>query len=232
MEVAGRGDNSTSTNMSMLRVRVGDFVRGAVGYEPILGFLHVMPEKEAMYLVITHMSGKFRASPNHLVFIAVEDDAGYHAVQVSEVQVGDMLLANHGEVPKNPRLAGAFKPTLVLAVTRATSAQGMYAPLTSSGTIVVDGVLASIYADPNWLGGNLFSHKVMHGFFYPYRTYRLAFEWAFGHSSNFGAGAGLTGPEHREYMHPYIRWIVALGRLLFEDELLMAKEEVEVFSGE
>ncbi|CAK0815103.1 unnamed protein product, partial [Prorocentrum cordatum] len=83
------------------------------------------------FLRVVHELGQFRASPGHIVFVAAEGGRQDDAVQ--ELRAGDVLLAAPLGLPP-----GAPRPSRVLSVGRGVSTAGMYAPLTASGTIVVD----------------------------------------------------------------------------------------------
>eukprot|EP00928_Gymnodinium_smaydae_P006214 TRINITY_DN12176_c0_g3_i1.p1 TRINITY_DN12176_c0_g3~~TRINITY_DN12176_c0_g3_i1.p1 ORF type:complete len:342 (+),score=63.99 TRINITY_DN12176_c0_g3_i1:46-1071(+) len=120
-------------------------------YEPVLGFLHALRESSAKtYLAVAHEHGVFRASANHLVFTTETDK------RVADLKVGDMLIVN-GE------------PSLVLSASEESTSAGMYAPLTPSGRLVVDGVLASAYA--GMATGPKTPHASMHALFFPARAY-------------------------------------------------------------
>ena len=54
---------------------------------------------------------------------------------------------------------------------------GLFAPLTNAGNIVVDGVLASCYAD--------FDHDLAHIVMTPMRWFPEVFEWIFGNDNGF-----------------------------------------------
>lgn len=149
------------------QLRVGDRVLGRVGggfgYEPVLAFLHASRPSSssantARFAVaeILHERGVLRASPGHLVFTA----GGSVDVPAALLRPGeDELLAADGS------------STRVLAVRKsgAFANDGLHAPLTASGTIVVDGVLASIYAWPS-LQRKL-PHRLAHASLLPVRLY-------------------------------------------------------------
>lgn len=138
-EVQGRG------RVAMNSIAIGDNVlveldTGRLAYEPVLGYLHVMSSKRAEYLTVTHELGEFRASAGHLIFTSLEGDVR------NNMAVG-MLTAGHTLLVANST-SGSVVKSQVLSVRR-NAGVGMYAPLTASGTIVVDSVVASIYASPS-----------------------------------------------------------------------------------
>ena len=69
---------------------------------------------------------------------------------------------------------------------------GLYAPLTAEGHIVVDGVLASCYAN--------FDHDIAHIAMKPMQWFPGMMEWVFGLDNN-----GLEG---------YVGFVVQVGRML------------------
>lgn len=150
------------------QLRVGDRVLGRVGggfgYEPVLAFLHASrpsslsagASRRFAVSEILHERGVLRTSPGHLVFTA----GGSVDVPAALLRPGeDELLAADGS------------STRVLAVRRkgAFANDGLHAPLTASGTIVVDGVLVSIYAWPS-LQRKL-PHRLAHASLLPVRLY-------------------------------------------------------------
>jgi len=124
-QVLGRGDVRLSD------LKTGDLVLDKSGmHVRVLGFLHAIRSQSNEFLTVVHSLGEFLASANHLVFANEED------VLVADVQVGDLLSVADGK-------------SMVLSVRQSVGSQGMFAPLTASGTIAVDGVLASSYAAPS-----------------------------------------------------------------------------------
>jgi len=101
----------------------GDHVLTASGYEPVIGFLHAH-ERSAVFLEIVHGSGSLRVTPGHIVFLA----SGM-PVPAYSLTAGDNLSCGP-----------------VLQVRKVVLPDGVYAPITQSGTLVVDGVLSSNYA--------------------------------------------------------------------------------------
>eukprot|EP00928_Gymnodinium_smaydae_P060190 TRINITY_DN4377_c0_g1_i1.p1 TRINITY_DN4377_c0_g1~~TRINITY_DN4377_c0_g1_i1.p1 ORF type:complete len:341 (+),score=50.88 TRINITY_DN4377_c0_g1_i1:70-1092(+) len=161
------GDANVQIFGSLVPVAVADLNEGdevlvsSNTYEPVMGFLHTL-RGSFSNLEITHERGVFRASSNHLVFTTESDK------RIADVEVGDMLIVDGG-------------PSRVLSTAEKISTAGMYAPLTSSGRVVVDGVLASAYA--GMATGPKTPHTVMHTLFFPARAYH-----ALGLSKIFSAG--------------------------------------------
>ena len=115
----------------MKDLRIGDYVEvSGNNFEAIYSFAHYDPTGSSSYLQISTTSAKkpLEMTPNHLLFVH-----GRGFVPASSVQVGDVLLSD--------------VDTLKVSVTSimSKSAVGVFAPLTPSGTIVVNDVLASTY---------------------------------------------------------------------------------------
>ncbi len=110
----------------MDQLEIGDSVRSnnKDGFSRVHGFYHMERDTEADYLAIETDRTKepLEISPNHFIFI------NGVAVTAANVKVGD-------------RLGDAYV-TDVTPVKR----YGIYAPATYSGTIMVNGVLASTYS--------------------------------------------------------------------------------------
>lgn len=151
----------------MEKLRVGDIVlvdkEGQLAYQPVLTFMHAVPGASG-FVTVTHSlaNESLRASASHLVF-TVADASGSRriAVPAASLQAGDWILADTSD--------GRIRPSKVLTVGRGQGAKGMFAPLTSSGSIIVDGVSASNYAVPSsmkWL-----SHSLAHAALFPVRAY-------------------------------------------------------------
>merc|ERR1712232_1442476 len=154
---------------------VGDRVLVGSDFEPVLGFLHKVPAAlgsphEA--LTVVHAQGTFQASENHLVFVASE--AGVREDKpVSALRPGDQLLVESGLSP-------------ILAIRQEVTTAGMYAPFTSSGAIVVDGVVASNYGTP--ASGLSLPHAAAHAAFFGLRAYHYL-----GFGKLLGSPRGRSG---------------------------------------
>jgi len=131
---------STGAKTQLHELRSGDLVATVdpvtrqIQYEKYLGDFHSEREHqmEIPYLRIIHESGSLNVSASHYIHTA---DHGF--MPAREVRVGERLLVWHGQNP----IASLSK---VVAVNQ-DKKLGMYAPFTFSGTLLVDGVLASSY---------------------------------------------------------------------------------------
>jgi len=116
--------------VAMKDLAVGDAVLTHNGaYEPIYAFGHYNPTKEAEFLQLTTANSVLEMTGEHLVFLQNKENP----VRADSVQVGDVL--------RSADSSNTLKVNKVNTIQR----QGLYAPLTNSGTVVVDGVVASSY---------------------------------------------------------------------------------------
>lgn len=178
------------------KVKTGDKVlvdsHGQMRYEPILAFLHAIPGDPLHSLPFVHVShenGKFRASAAHIVFVALDDEGtSWTSKLVGNLRVGDKIFAAVDRADE-----WSSKPSSVHDIRRSTTQSGMFAPLTSSGTIVVDGVVASNYASAS--EKKHLPHTLAHAFLFPVRLYHqlgLASTWR---------GQNVADEE----LHPYLK---------------------------
>jgi len=144
---------------AMKDLAVGDTVRvvtpaGKVEWSQTCGWLHREPSKVASYQRITTSRRQLMVSAAHLM--AVVRGGQMEFVPAGEVGVGTTVL-----VCDSSATATAIWGNQVTRV-ETVQAQGVYAPLTVSGTIVVDGVAASCYAETR-------SHRAAHAAMKPMR---------------------------------------------------------------
>lgn len=128
----------------------------------VLLFLHKDLDEPATFIVIEAEGHPYslRLTPNHLIFATRDPRAGFLPVYAHRVQVGDFvqIFANGTQL----------LPSKVVNVS-IQEKTGVYAPLTAHGTLLVDGVLTSCYANIEW-------HEIAHRSFAPIRLlYNLFF---------------------------------------------------------
>jgi hypothetical protein len=124
--------------VAMEQLQIGDLVQVANGsYEPIYSFCKKNANSLVDYLHIftANLKKPLVLTPNHLVYVVSADDvlSAARAVEGKAVRVGDSLIMGDGTLTKVVKLSHGKK-------------RGYYAPYTSSGTIVVDHLQASVYA--------------------------------------------------------------------------------------
>jgi hypothetical protein len=131
----------------MREVEVGDRVRvlrddGSVGYEDVYLLTHKDATTASHYVTLTLVSGaKLTLSPRHFIPTAPDAAAADWSRRLikgaDEIRVGDVVWYEAGSRPQ------AAEVTAVAS----SLALGAYNPLTLSGTIIVDGVVASAHSD-------------------------------------------------------------------------------------
>jgi len=123
-------------NVPMKDLRVGDYVLTAntmYPYQRVYAMAHLEPEQWLDYYQIhsttAYDNKPLQVSEGHLLY--VRNKAG--PVRADSIRVGDDLLASSSFVT-------------VTGIER-IRAKGLYAPLTTDGNIIVDGIVASSYSD-------------------------------------------------------------------------------------
>ena len=162
--------------VAMKDLEVGDYV--FVGedarpkYERVYSFGHFHQDLVDNFLKIyTDASPKplpLEVTGNHMVF-AKQSNGKYEAVRADEVKIGDILKF---------ALPGSKASEAKVTKIGEVSKKGMYMPLTPSGSLVVNGLLASSYVsireeapsvvDSLWLFG-MTEHNLLHWWLAPHR---------------------------------------------------------------
>ena len=117
---------------------------GSLHYDDVIAFMHRQPQLMTSFSVITTVDGyQLVATDDHLVFTSADQSASFSdgapPTFMSHLHSGNDSV--YVTTPDSKHLA----VSMVMSVTKVTE-RGVFAPLTSSGTIVVDGVAASCYA--------------------------------------------------------------------------------------
>ena len=120
---------------------------GKMESSEVYTILHFEPNRIARYLILKTQSGDtLKISPNHLIFLEKLE-----VKFASEVKISDVLITANGD------------KSMVVDISYMMQ-RGVFAPVTHSGTIIVDGILVSCYASfPN--------HHVAHLATAPLRGY-------------------------------------------------------------
>lgn len=178
----------------MKDVAVGDTVRvvtpeGRVGWSTVCGWLHREPNSKGKYLQLNTSRRQLYISEEHLV--ATVDNGRVSFVQAREVHKGTVLL----EVdPASNSVYG----NAITSVVGPMECHGVYAPLTESGTIVVDGVGASCYASTR-------SHAAAHAAMKPMRA-------MYQHNPEKFASGQYHKGKHIEGSHRYVDVLARVAR--------------------
>ncbi|XP_015199889.2 desert hedgehog protein [Lepisosteus oculatus] len=166
VSLAGGGQVSLSTVSSGMHVLAVDKA-GLLVPSRVLLFLDRDAGRKACFIVLeTKEETRLRLTPSHLLFLSSKrtlDLSLYQASFASEAMPGKFVLVKSE--------GGELHPSQILSVSLEEDV-GVYAPLTEHGTLFVDGVLVSCYAELN-------DHSLAHWVFAPLRVL-LAFAQELG----------------------------------------------------
>ena len=136
----------------MDEVKVGDKLQtvGPAGYVEVVAWMHHDLQVIGDAMEIHTPVGTLRLTPDHLVFVESENGDPV-AVPARQVTVGRRIIAADGRAN-------------VSAVVK-TKMRGYMLPLTTSGDLLVDGMLASCYGEVGAL-----SHNIINALMAPVRS--------------------------------------------------------------
>lgn len=151
----------------MSQLEIGDRVltmnsEGKLEYSQVMMFMHYSPNQLSQFLRITTTSGiNITITPSHLILRWQKPNVSslYEAkpVYARDVKVSEQLLI-HGHTADRPLYVDEIARIEVVYET------GVYAPLTETGTIVVNDIVASCYAI-------IYSQRLAHLAFAPIRVF-------------------------------------------------------------
>jgi len=117
---------------------------GTLRYDDVIAFVHRQPQLMTSFDVITTVAGyRLVATGDHLIFTSPDQSASF-SDGAPPTFVAHLRSGNDSVYVKTPD-SKHLAVSMVTNVTTVTG-RGVFAPLTSTGTIVVDGVAASCYA--------------------------------------------------------------------------------------
>ncbi len=111
----------------------------AAGYSPFVAYLHADSKADAMFVSVhvDGLSSPLLLTPEHMLFHATSELGALEAVRSDAIAVGDYVSVTSSNTTTRARVTTVGR----------TWQRGFVAPLTESGQIAVDGVVASCYAD-------------------------------------------------------------------------------------
>lgn len=197
----------------MSELRVGDRVMsmneaGQLEYSQVLSFMDKDSSAQVLFYTLHLQDNKsVTLTGKHLIFASSQnitshsDSASFRATFAENVQEGQYVYVVGNEVnPNQPR------PSRVVKVSVETH-RGVYAPLTATGTIVVDAVVASCYAYTE-------NVALAHFGFAPMRLYHTI--------ESYVPFSLWTSEGDTEGFHWYARMLYGLGSLLLSDDVLFS----------
>ena len=181
-------------SVAMKDLRVGDYVlTNSNKYEEVYAFAHFHPSKPTSFLQIhsENTDRPLEVTGDHLVFLQGKNEP----IPSQAIKVGDVL-----QVQRGTSHVGS-------TVTKITSVErkGIYAPLTSGGTLLVDGVVVSsyIYLKEN---KSYISHQQLAQLaFSPYRMLCKGISSKFCETSSYNED-GM--PYYVQYGLEILRWVL------------------------
>lgn len=187
VHVRGRGD------IPMESLSIGDFVKSNDGYAKVYGFLHLNRDIPTEFLQIayynsgTKLSSFIEVTADHLLF------SRGRTIAAHQVAVGTILDGDHNV---------DLQVTHILKVHR----QGVFAPATESGELVVAGVRASNYVRLLSTTGTpiISQHTMAHVFLAPVRIFAMYYD---------AATTMYTDEGYAEWVVVYLRIAAQLDRL-------------------
>lgn len=218
---------ASGLTVPMSRLRIGDRVLslnadGNLEYSEVLLFLHRNPELRSRFLRLTTASGvAITITPSHLIL-------RWHKPNTTVLHEATPVYAQDVRVDDQLLVSGHAGPGGRLRVDRVSKIEevfetGVYAPLTLSGTIVVNEIVASCYAV-------IFSQRLAHLSFAPLRllnTVELSFKHFYAiTTSPFVASASRDGSLTARYLPPngvhwYCRFLERLTKIFVPNSWLL-----------
>ena len=202
-----RTANSSSPVKTMKELNIGDEIlavtsKGELVYSPVIAFSEWSPQnKENFVKLETEHGHVLTVTPVHLVFRNQFGNSSNEAVFASEIKPGDYLLTtdeffSRKDEKDTVRMSKVTKTSIIRTV-------GTYAPVTSEGTLVVDGVATSCY-------GVVKNHDLIHFFFAPLRLMNYFFPRVVG--------------SEQEGTHWYSQFLLNVGE--YASPFLFSKDEL------
>ena len=181
------------TPKTMTELRIGDKVLsvnsvGEVVYSSIIAFATKMPAKKLNYVQLETEDGyTITLTAPHLIFRNTSNHM--ETIFASSIHAGDTIYT----VDSDPARKQSLKLSKVKTVST-LKASGAYGPVTTEGTIIVDGIVASCYAVVN-------DHHLLHASFAPLRYLNLFMP-------------GVVGTE-QEGLHWYPELLQTVGKYIY-----------------
>ena len=202
-----RTANSSSPVKTMKELNIGDKVLavtsdGELVYSPVIAFSEWSPQnKENFVKLETEHGHVLTVTPVHVVFRKQSGNSSNEAVFASEIKPSDFLLTtdeffSRKDEKDTVRMSKVTKASIIRTV-------GTYAPVTSEGTLVVDGVATSCY-------GVVKNHDLIHFFFAPLRFMNYFFPRVVG--------------SEQEGTHWYSQFLLNVGE--YASPFLFSKDEL------
>jgi len=146
---------ATERRRRMDKLHIGDSGLTSQGYSKVYSFGHKDTSTSENYLQMHSQSTTatkidslpLEISADHLIYIAEEGENTIALVPARKVKIGDLLIGADG------------KPSKIVVSIEIVTRRGLYSPLTATGDIVVNDILASNYVSRKWIQPLLLFHS-------------------------------------------------------------------------
>ena len=196
---------------------VGNVVRvGPTAWSPIVAWSHAEPSALTTYVRMTTASAVLVATPGHYVYIFEPPVSGggggmyggtprtaprRRLVAAGAVAIGDYVHVVDGPAAATAPSSNGSRLEAVTATATVTEAAGRYAPHTTAGELLVDGVAVSAYT-------TAVAPMVAHGLLAPVR-------WAAAVGVRDVVGERLARGLHSGGMATAMRWLLPRGSMTY-----------------
>lgn len=172
--------------------------KGNVILSEVLTFLDrdVNQTREFVHLEVSD-SKSITVTPSHLLMVWLPKMHQIRYVFADKIEEGDYLLVN---IQEN------LEPRKVRRVSAVLS-RGVYAPLTSQGTLIVDSIAASCYAVVD-------SQKVAHWSFAPYRVANSVWRWLAPTTSQKDNNSSISTKNQQNGINWYAKALYSIKDIL------------------
>ena len=138
-------------SIRMCELRIGDSVlslnrrTNQPVFSKVYMWGHIDHDRTASFLQIRHEHGTIKLTDNHLILHGCDK----RVIKASNLQIGDLIHYFECNRDENEIISNyTLIPTFVRSVTRCVD-KGVYSPFTHNSTVVVDGIVCSVFAVPD-----------------------------------------------------------------------------------
>lgn len=155
--------------LPMSSLSIGDRVltadpKGRPLYDAVVAFLHLSRNLSSVFIQLETDKGSLTLTPQHFIFASKRPSDAIQPHFAGDIELGDNIyeIGAINDTQAVPRRVRRVSFTLE---------KGVYAPLTSQGTIVIGGYIASCY-------GVISSHSLAHAALWPVRHRLVPLRWS------------------------------------------------------
>ncbi|KAK0089569.1 hypothetical protein PV325_006698 [Microctonus aethiopoides] len=160
--------SSEGEEKPLSEVKIGERIaaldtNGNIVYSEVIAFLDRSPEEKRQFVTFTTSSGRqLTLTPAHLIPVVSNNHQSSEIIFAERVKIGDRILIQDSNISNE---IGGFRLRWDSVIDiKLTLENGVYAPLTREGTVLVNDVVASCYAIVD-------SQTIAHYAFMPFRFF-------------------------------------------------------------